>query len=86
MSDIHRGEVLPSTVEILKALAEENRDSLDAEHVNSLNKEADRLRCVMDFKAKVRLRKLRMAIDLEALLREEREKREKRGDLTGMAF
>ncbi|MEI7614871.1 MAG: Arc family DNA-binding protein [Betaproteobacteria bacterium] len=75
MPNIHLRELPPATVEILKFSAEENGRSLNAELVNLLNEEADRLRRTLDFRANVRPHKLREAVDLEALIRADREDR-----------
>ena len=75
MTNIHLRELPPTTVEVLKASAEGNGRSLNAELVSLLNEEAGRLRRTLDFRENVKPHNLRKNVDLEALIREDREER-----------
>jgi hypothetical protein len=75
MPNVHLRDLPPNTLEILKDAAHVNGRSLNAELVSLLNEEADRMRRTQDFLLNVRPRKARKPVDLEALIREDRESR-----------
>lgn len=75
MPNIHLRDLPPSTLEILKLAAKTDGRSLNAHLVHLLNEEAEHLRRTRDFLANVQPRKPRKPIDLEALIREDRESR-----------
>lgn len=73
MPNIHLRDLPPVTLEILKDTAQAHGRSLNAELLSLLNEEADRIRRTHDFLKNVQPRKLRKPVDLEALIREDRE-------------
>jgi len=75
MPNIHLRDLPVTTLEILKDAAHENGRSLNAELIVLLNEEAERLFKTRDFLANVKPHKLRKSVDLEALIREDREAR-----------
>jgi hypothetical protein len=75
MTNIYVRDVPPGTLEILKKAAQTDGRSLNAEVLRLLNQEAEYLRRSQDFLANVKPRKPRVPVDLEALIREDRESR-----------
>ncbi|MGA2081091.1 MAG: Arc family DNA-binding protein [Holophaga sp.] len=75
MPNLHLRDLPDETLAILKQAARTDGRSLNAELVHLLNQEADHLRRAQDFLAQVKPRKLRRPVDLEALIREDRESR-----------
>ncbi len=75
MTNIYVRDVPPATLEILKQAAQTDGRSLNAEVLRLLNQEAEYLRRAQDFLANVKPRKPRGAVDLEALIREDRDSR-----------
>ena len=75
MPNIHLRDLPPVSLEILKDSAQTHGRSLNAELVKLLNEEADRIRRTQDFIENVKPRKTRKPVDLERLIREDRESR-----------
>jgi hypothetical protein len=75
MPNIHLRDLPPVTLETLKGAAGANGRSLNAELILLLNEEADRIRRAEDFRANVKRRKPRKPVDLEELIREDRDSR-----------
>lgn len=75
MPNIHLRDLPDETLEILKLAARTDGRSLNAELVRILNEEAGQLRRTQEFLAQVKPRQPRKAVDLEALIREDRESR-----------
>jgi hypothetical protein len=75
MSNILLRELPPVTLDTFKTAAAANGRSLNAELVHLLNEEAARIRQAQDFLANVKPRKLGNQVDLEAIIREDREAR-----------
>lgn len=78
MPNFHLRDLPETTMAILKEAAETEGRSLNAELVTLLNEEADRLQRTRYFLANVKPRKLRKPVDLEAVIREDRESRASR--------
>jgi len=77
MSNIHLRDLPPATLQVLKDLAQAEGRSLNAELVLLLNAEADRIAQLQDFLANVTARRPRKAVDLEALIQDDRAARGK---------
>jgi plasmid stability protein len=75
MPNLHLRDLPSDTLEILKLAARTDGRSLNAELVRLLNEEAERLRRAQEFLIQVKPRKPRKPVDLEALIREDRESR-----------
>jgi plasmid stability protein len=75
MPNLHLRNLPASTLEMLKDAAHAHGRSLNAEMVHLLNEEAHHMRRTHDFLRHVRPREIRKPVDLEALIREDRESR-----------
>lgn len=75
MANVHIRDLPEETLEILKLAARTDGRSLNAEVLHLLQEDADRIRRTQEFLAAVRPRKLTRTVDLEALIREERDAR-----------
>jgi len=78
MPNILLRELPPPALAILKTAAQANGRSLNAELVHLLTEEAEHIQRTQDFLANIKPRKPRKPVDLEALIREDREARSAR--------
>lgn len=75
MPNILLRELPPAALAILKTAAAANGRSLNAELVRLLTEEAELIQRSQDFLAQVKPRRPRRPVDLEALIRQDREAR-----------
>ena len=75
MANFHLRDLTPATLAILKAHAQANGRSLNAELLGLLDDEAERLDRTTRFLETVRPIRPRKPVDLEQLIREDREAR-----------